>query len=245
MSVSSLSTTYGSSAAQRLLASLLQQGSPAGQGLPGGNFQAGKSGGPPPGPPPGPPTGPPPVQPVSSSTMGSLLNVQESGSGRPSASDVAARLVQDADGDGDGSLSLSEIQTQLGSGSSDALSAAIGKLDTDGDGKLNAGELQTALETREAGQHRGPPPPSADDLARQLIGAIDGDQDGDLTLDEVTAALGDAESASSSVTSGFSKLDTNGDGKVSAAELSAAIQAFQSTYNRGHHHAESVPVVSA
>jgi len=74
----------------------------------------------------------------------------------PSSSDVAAKLVSQADSDGDGALGLDEIEATLGSGdasSAETLTASIKKLDTDGDGKLSAAELSAALDAfRTAGQ---------------------------------------------------------------------------------------------
>lgn len=224
MQISASTATYGASQAQRLLAGLLQTpDESARQEAPG---RASGSGGPPSGPPPGPPPGGGTSQ-FAAQTLGGLLSVQEQPA---SASDLAARLIQDADGDDDGSLSLQEIQSALGSDGSDKLSAAVSGLDTDGDGKLNADELAAGLEARhtEGGRRH---PPSSDEVASKLIGETDGDSDGSLSLEEILAKLGDG--ASDGASEAFDKLDTNADGLLSSSELSAALDAFRTAHAGG------------
>ena len=71
------------------------------------------------------------------------------GHAAPASSDVATKLISQADGNGDGALGLDEIEATLGSDAADsaeALTASIAKLDTDGDGKLSAAELSAALD---------------------------------------------------------------------------------------------------
>lgn len=217
MQLSATSATYGGSQTQRVLASLLQQASGStGQQQPG---KTGQSAAPPMGPPPGPPPGGGAKQ-FASDTLSSLLSTQEA-SGKD---DLANRLIQDGDTDGDGLLSLGEIQTAMGSEASDQLTAAVSNLDTDGDGKLSAEELSAGLEANRP-ERRGPPPPSSADVASRLIDDVDSDRDGSLSLAEIKSKLGVDDDPD--LTSGFGKLDTDGDSLLSTAELTAALDAFQ------------------
>jgi Ca2+-binding EF-hand superfamily protein len=80
-------------------------------------------------------------------------------------------------------------------------------------------------------------PPTASDLAQQMISQLDTDGDGSLSADEITKALGSTSQLSSDqVASAVSQLDTNGDGKLSADELTAGLQAAQPHGGGGHHH---------
>jgi len=117
-------------------------------------------------------------------------------------------------------------------------------------------------------------PPSVSDVANAVISSVDTNGDGEISLSEFENALGggssntaSTSSASSSASSsaastasaedtvlaaGFAKLDTNGDGEISASELTTEIQkALQSTqsgadqtsqtegahhHHGGHHH---------
>jgi hypothetical protein len=94
-------------------------------------------------PPPGPP---PPGATLASATLASLLDAQQA---KPSASDLASKLVSAADADGDGSLSLDEITQALSGkqkGGASKTSDAFNSLDADSDGKLSAGELTAGLQ---------------------------------------------------------------------------------------------------
>ena len=87
-------------------------------------------------------------------------------------------------------------------------------------------------------------PPSASDLAKQMISALDTDGDGQLSLSEIDNALGaESGTAGSQIASAVSQLDTNGDGKLSADELTAGLEAAKAHGSGGghhhHHHAES------
>jgi Ca2+-binding EF-hand superfamily protein len=76
----------------------------------------------------------------------------------PSSSDVASKLISEADSNGDGALGLDEVAATLGSNAADpaeALTASISKLDTDGDGKLSAAELSAALDAFRTANDRG------------------------------------------------------------------------------------------
>jgi hypothetical protein len=155
MQISSVSTAYGGSQAQRMLSALLQPQTAAGQDMPGAGETSGGSR--PSGPPPGPaPNGGPSGQ-FAAHTLSDLLSTQEDDDTSPFAN-IAAKLISQADTDGDGALSLDEIQATLGAdegGAADSLTAAIKTLDTDGDGKLGAAELSAALDAFRTANQRG------------------------------------------------------------------------------------------
>jgi Ca2+-binding EF-hand superfamily protein len=79
-------------------------------------------------------------------------------------------------------------------------------------------------------------PPSAADVASQLMSMLDANGDGSISLSEAEAS-GNADAASA-----FAALDTNGDGKIDASELAAAVQSagqeMASAQGAGgaHHH---------
>lgn len=164
MQISTSSNAYESSGAQRMLAALLeQQGSGSGQDLQ--STQGPDKGPPPGGPPPGPPPGGGASGQFSSDTLSSLLSVQQED---PTSSDIASKLISDADTDGDGALSLDEIKkaltgdesaqtssTPTASSTDDSLSKALSKLDTNGDGKLSSSELASALDSFKATHKHG------------------------------------------------------------------------------------------
>ena len=155
MQIPTNSITYSTSGTQQMLAALLdQEDSDGGQDL-----QSAKEPG------KGPPLGPPPRGDAAASnrfstdTLSSLLSVQQQ---PPAASDIASKLIGDADSDGDGSLSLDEIKAALNGGGAsqtgstdDGLTPALAKLDTDGDGKLSSSELTSALESQHAAHKHG------------------------------------------------------------------------------------------
>lgn len=168
MQISSNSTPYASSGVQRILASLLdQQGFNSGQDVQGA--ASGQTSTPPLGPPPGGDSQA--SSRFTADTLSSLLSLQQD---KPTASDLASKLISSADTDGDGSLSFDEIKTALEGGSSSstsatsstssttdtssidaALKAAIEKLDTNGDGKISSSELTSALENMKASHSHG------------------------------------------------------------------------------------------
>ena len=223
----SASTAQGGSQAQRLLSALLQQQpETSGQSQSTKDTQGRPSGPPPGGPPPGPPPGGGARQ-FASSTLGSLLSTQESSSDNP-----IDALIGEADSDSDGLLSLDEIKSTLGADASDQLSAAVSALDTDSDGKLSSAELSAGLEAKRAAGGR-PPPPSNDEVATRLISDVDQNDDGALSQDEVKSKLGIDEAADDAFSSAFGRLDTDGDGQLGLAELTSALEAFQSNRGRG------------
>jgi Ca2+-binding EF-hand superfamily protein len=194
------------------------------------------------GPHPGRPAGPRPSAGASgqfaASTLTDLLSTQE-GEETSSFDNLAGDLIKQADTNGDGQLSADEIKGAIGgdsTSSTDDLSAAMAKLDTDGNGALSASELSAGLDTKrsERGRGSGHAPPSSSDVAAKLVSEADSNGDGVLDLDEIKATLGsDAADPAATLTASMSKLDTDGDGKLSAAELSAALDAFRTANQRG------------
>jgi Ca2+-binding EF-hand superfamily protein len=182
---------------------------------------------------------PAPGQQFASATLASLLGVQQQAQ-TPTAADIANQVIGKVDTDGDGQLSASEITTALNAGgdnrASDAVTAAISKLDSNGDGQLSADELTAAIQqrmTQVQGHHHhhhgGHGGPSGADLASKIIGAGDTDGDGSLSQNELSGELGQAGVTMSSddLATAFKKLDGNGDGLLSGAELAAAIDALR------------------
>ena len=212
MQLSSTPTAYGGGEAQRLLSLLLQrQGSPTGQDLPAAG-QASTA------------ASTPSAQPASSTsaaqftadTLSSLLSAQEA---PPSSSDVAAKLIGTADTNGDGALSLDEVESALGqdtTSGADALSQAFAKVDANGDGQLSAGELSSALDAQNSASVAQNAPSEnahrahAHHHAHQAVSS---------SADMASQMLG--------------AVDSNGDGQLSASELSTAIDAFRTANQRG------------
>lgn len=242
MQISSTPTAYGGAEAQRLLGMLLQQqGTAAGQDVPGSDTA---------------------VAPASASsqpaaglsaaqftqdTLSSLLSAQE---GPPTSADIAAKVIGTADTNGDGSLSLDEVEQALGqdtTAGADALGQAFSKLDTNGDGQIDNSELTNALDTQQSassasgpgqahhahhGHHaHGAGGASSTDMADKLLTDLDSNGDGELSSDEIQNALN--QGSANSLTSAIGSLDTDGDGKLSASELSSAIDAFRSAHHYG------------
>jgi hypothetical protein len=82
-------------------------------------------------------------------------------------------------------------------------------------------------------------PPSAADLAQQLMSQVDTNGDGELSADEIQQALGG--DTSSDLTSAIAKLDTNGDGQISTDELTSALQSARTSSHHHHHHHGAPP----
>jgi hypothetical protein len=72
-------------------------------------------------------------------------------------------------------------------------------------------------------------PPSAADVANDMVGAADADGSGGLSEAEVAKAVVGGSTSSADVASAFAKLDTDGDGQLTAAELTSALEAPAST----------------
>jgi Ca2+-binding EF-hand superfamily protein len=243
MQIGSISTAYGGSEAQRLLASLFQQqGPPAGQDLPSDPTASASNA-------PAPPAAPPPANPpgpsqFATATLASLLNTQQA---PPTSSDIAHQVIAAADTDGDGSLTLDEVEKALGQDSSTAangLSQAFAQLDTNGDGKLSQDELASAIDAQNASggtsgvhhhhhHHHAQQAQGTDassqssdgQLASAILGAADTNGDGALSADEIANALG--TTASDGLKQQLAAFDKDGDGKLDSSELAAAIDAFR------------------
>jgi hypothetical protein len=183
--------------------------------------------------------GPPPLRNEAGSggrfagaTLASLLSVQET-----SADDLASQLIGELDTDSDGAIGQDEAAAAVGEGAD--IAAGFAKLDTSGDGVLGADELAAAIDDRPdvRGPPPGPPPHrhagGAEADASAILAKLDGNGDGGLSADEVSTALETTAAASTETASGaaapdgFSDLDTDGDGRLSLAELSQSLlQAF-------------------
>ena len=198
MQISSTSTAYGGGEAQRLLSMLLQQqGAGAGKDLPGAAAPA--SGAPSP---PQPTSNGPSAARFASATLASLMTTQQQGP--PSSTDIANKVIGAVDTDGDGQLSLDEIEKALGADTTsgtDAASQAFAKLDTNGDGKISADELASALDARKAADASSGAGPSGVHHHHHAHHASSADLAQQI----------------------FGQADANGDGALSADEISSAL----------------------
>lgn len=102
--------------------------------------------------------------------------------------------------------------------------------DSNGDGSLTADEIATDMAAHAPPVRRSGTDPAT--LAADLVKTADTDGDGALSLDEFKAAApphgaGEGKTADTTATT-KDRLDTNGDGKVSMAELLASLQTTQS-----------------
>lgn len=218
MQISS-SSAATSSMALSALRDLFQTQStePTGQNPPAGPA-SGSAKGPPSGPPPGPPPGAGSGGGFSADTMSALLKTQEEGS------DAASAVIDEADTNGDGTVSLAELAASLRTDEA-SLSQAFTQVDADADGQINQDELDAGLKSLAppgSGRPHGPPP-SAGDIAADVLASADKDESGALSLDEISTALG--EDDQTSLSDAFSALDTDGDGGLGADELTSAVTA--------------------
>ncbi|OYX33800.1 MAG: hypothetical protein B7Y99_06805 [Caulobacterales bacterium 32-69-10] len=178
-------------------------------------------------------------------TLDALLAAQEgSASTEPparfEASNIGAWLVREGDGDGDGVLSAEEFAAIGPAGDyaapregvefpgSDILSKAgraFAEADADKDGKLTGEELAHVMET---GPHRiyfG----DASNLAPTLMGVADANGDAAISMDEARATAPGVDGLDEAFVQG----DADGDGKLSAAEVKAMIDAKPTLYSSG------------
>jgi Ca2+-binding EF-hand superfamily protein len=146
---------------------------------------------------------------------------------KPSASDMASKIMGKLDTNGDGSLSTDEIG-KAGKFASKLLSA-----DTNGDGIVTQDELLADITKKMNGETMSfmglLQPPSADDLASQIIQSLDTDGDGALSKDEI--------SKSGDLAQKILNTDTNNDGIVTKNELVADIQKNMASRQAHRHHA--------
>lgn len=133
-------------------------------------------------------------------------------------------------GGGGGENFTSATMSSLLSLQEDRSSEIFANADSDGDGLLTADELAADMAAH------GPPGATGDtaSMASDLVSRADADGDGVLSLDEFKSAAppppppppGGArtEAANDEATAAADPLDTDGDGKVSMAELLASLQ---------------------
>ena len=142
---------------------------------------------------------------------------------KPSASDMVSKILAELDTDGDGSLSADEI-SKAGKHAKDIFGA-----DANGDGIVTQDELLADITKKmESGMMSpiGMQPPSADDMASQIIKEFDTNGDGVLSADELSKAGKKAQN--------ILGADANGDGVVTKDELSADITKKMASH-KAHH----------
>jgi len=170
---------------------------------------------------------------MSAGLLSSLIGLQSSGTQQmggsqgPNLNDVATSMIKGLDQDGDGVVSASEAQSSGSSNATDAFKT----LDANADGSLTTDEVASAL------TQMGPPPGmapggagragkmSSSDIASQILSSLGGKDGSGLSLTQVQDVFG-REASSSDVSKGLSILDGNGDGALSLAELTAAIEQY-------------------
>lgn len=137
-----------------------------------------------------------------------LLAMQEDGG--PFAQ-MAADATSRFDGDGDGALSADEYAAALtgdGTFTAEEASTAFGEMDADGDGSLSQSELAAAI----AAAPPPGPPPGGMNMGGMSMGG----------MNVSGAGTEDAGSVAGSAASDlFAGLDADGDGSITAEELSA------------------------
>ncbi|MBI1361642.1 MAG: hypothetical protein GC155_15295 [Alphaproteobacteria bacterium] len=139
------------------------------------------------------------------------------------------------------------LQRLFGGGSADAgpasaTSAAGQTLPIGGGTSCNAsgpGQAQLAGGTMSAMVSlQTQSPPSASDVASQLIDALDTNGDGVVSAEEIQKGL-EAGGSNVDISKAFAAVDTNGDGQISKDELTTAVQTdmdAHKAHHGGHHH---------
>jgi Ca2+-binding EF-hand superfamily protein len=130
---------------------------------------------------------------------------------RPSASDIASKIMKKLDTNGDGVLSADEISK------SDHAKQILGA-DANGDGNVTLDELLADISKHQPGSMDGMQPPSASDMASKIMKELDTNGDGVLSTDEI----GKSDHAKQIL-----GADANGDGQVTMDELVADISKHQ------------------
>lgn len=162
---------------------------------------------------------------------------------RTSGSGFAEALLTSMDSDGSGSVDSAEFSSAalaLSISDESAISSAFSSLDSDGDGTISQEELSASLSQSSgmvAGSMPPPPPPSSSES-----------EDTGYTQEELTAMAEDVGSSDSnlasllaSVVENFDAADSDGDGKVTAAEA----MAYQQSTSEGTSSAEASNVASS
>ncbi len=136
-------------------------------------------------------------------------------SGSSQLAQLRESLATKLDTDGDGKISKDEFVAGRPKDVSESDSAALyAKIDKDGTGALTADQLQAGLDANRPNPAGGSAGLSSD-LVAALIDILD------KTKTDGTGASGDATGTAPSSQDLFSKLDSDGDGKVSKAEFLA------------------------
>ena len=147
-------------------------------------------------------------------------------------SNLLTRTLRQLSGNGAFSLGGSKATGQnvpagTNSANTSPIKALFSTIDSDANGTISKSELSSFLDTLKAGrdllqvqeQNRQP-------SASEVLASADSDGDGALSFDEFKASLAASAPAGGSggeASERFSRLDTNKDGVVSAAELAAAL----------------------
>jgi Ca2+-binding EF-hand superfamily protein len=129
--------------------------------------------------------------------------------GPPSSTDIANKVIGAVDADGDGQLSLAEIEKALGADTTSGTDAssqanmgqAFAKLDANGDGKISADELASALDAKKAADSSSVAGPGGVHRHHHAHHASSADLAQQI----------------------FGQADANGDGALSADEISLAL----------------------
>ncbi|ACZ13144.1 EF-hand domain-containing protein [Sulfurospirillum deleyianum] len=165
-------------------------------------------------------------------------------SSRSSSSDFAEALLTSMDSDSSGSVDSAEFSSAalaLSISDESAISSAFSSLDSDGDGTISQEELSASLSESSnmvAGSMPPPPPPPSSSES----------EDTGYTQEELTAMAEDVGSSDSnlasllaSVVENFDAADSDGDGKVTAAEA----MAYQQSTSESTENAEASNVASS
>jgi Ca2+-binding EF-hand superfamily protein len=122
---------------------------------------------------------------------------------RPSANDIASKIMKKLDTNGDGVLSADEI-SKAGKHAKKLLAA-----DANGDGQVTMDELVADISQNQQNMQ----PPSASDVAGKIMKVLDTNGDGVLSTDEISSSGENAKT--------IQAADANGDGTVTMDELVA------------------------
>ncbi len=161
---------------------------------------------------------------------------------RPDAAKIANDLFAKVDTTNQGYIDKASLQSALGTNAADSASDVdelFSQIDSDSDGKITKQELTDGVKqladaldaqfdssriARAAGEKSPPPPRSTDDI----FASLDTKNQGYLDKEGLQAAF-DAKSSDSAANAKkveqiFKTVDTDGDNKITKAELSAGIQ---------------------
>lgn len=154
---------------------------------------------------------------------------------------MADQLFTDTDADGDGYISASELSSAISAkneatgGTVDA-TELFSALDADGDGKISQDEHSAGLASMQQnapgmGGMGGMGGGQAAGSDEDDYDAADTNEDGVVSTEELLASLGIGTTSSTSTSTAstlFSTLDTDGDGVISATEFSQGLSSLSS-----------------